>query len=456
MFSVYYLSALVATYVCVVNGQSACNIPTGGTGLCVSIYECEVLLKLVQNQNRTAQELQLLQNSKCGEEVGIKILVCCPGNCTTPDGDSGRCIDVYSCPQLLNRLTKPLSQENRVYVQKSICQGSHEHSACCGPTPTSTTTTTTTTAPTTTEPLQTLTRNNFNDSTSNTCSNQEYTFPLDPSSKCCGQDSGLNNKIFGGTVVTIEMYPWLGVIEYSLSPPSSKVLCAGSLISSRYLLTAAHCITGQAIRSAGTPNVVRFGEFDTSNEGRDCTRSSNGNFECTDGVVRINVDKIIPHPGYTRMALRDDIGLLRLQTMARYTFFIRPICLPSYDITRNPPVNLSTYAAGWGATETSKSSTMKLHVELPYVELRICQEAYTRLRTSITLWNRQLCAGGQMGQDTCKGDSGGPLMYNNGDKYELLGVVSFGWLCGRDNAPAVYTKVFAYRDWINSTIAQYL
>lgn len=67
----------------------------------------------------------------------------------------------------------------------------------------------------------------------------------------------------------------------------------------------------------------------------------------------------------------------------------------------------------------------------------------------------QLCAGGLSGQDSCKGDSGGPLMgqvnvYNN---WMALGVVSYGPSpCGTSGWPGVYTRVTAYIDWILSTI----
>lgn len=66
-----------------------------------------------------------------------------------------------------------------------------------------------------------------------------------------------------------------------------------------------------------------------------------------------------------------------------------------------------------------------------------------------------MCAGGQPGKDSCRGDSGGPLMYENPATrlYEVIGVVSFGPTpCGLPDIPGVYTKVFAYKDWIRSQI----
>lgn len=67
-----------------------------------------------------------------------------------------------------------------------------------------------------------------------------------------------------------------------------------------------------------------------------------------------------------------------------------------------------------------------------------------------------MCAGGEKDKDSCKGDSGGPLMWENstGKKFfEFVGIVSFGpWPCGSEKVPGVYTKVYEYNSWIRQTI----
>lgn len=66
----------------------------------------------------------------------------------------------------------------------------------------------------------------------------------------------------------------------------------------------------------------------------------------------------------------------------------------------------------------------------------------------------QLCAGGVKGQDSCGGDSGGPLMYPGsygklGVRYVQRGIVSFGSKrCGIGGFPGVYTNVAYYMNWI--------
>ena len=46
-----------------------------------------------------------------------------------------------------------------------------------------------------------------------------------------------------------------------------------------------------------------------------------------------------------------------------------------------------------------------------------------------------------------QGDSGGPLLYHS-DRWQVVGIVSWGHGCGGPTTPGVYTKVTAYLNWI--------
>lgn len=89
------------------------------------------------------------------------------------------------------------------------------------------------------------------------------------------------------------------------------------------------------------------------------------------------------------------------------------------------------------------------------VPLEQCNQVYSS--QNIVLTPSQLCAGGVKGFDSCRGDSGGPLMgidSTTGKPYWFLaGVVSFGPSpCGLQGWPGVYTRMSDYVDWIESTI----
>ena len=59
-----------------------------------------------------------------------------------------------------------------------------------------------------------------------------------------------------------------------------------------------------------------------------------------------------------------------------------------------------------------------------------------------------------LGSDSCNGDSGGPLVYRSGPEspYYQVGVVSFGTSKCGSGSPGVYTKVFAFMDWIGQNM----
>ncbi|CAH2094432.1 unnamed protein product [Euphydryas editha] len=109
--------------------------------------------------------------------------------------------------------------------------------------------------------------------------------------------------------------------------------------------------------------------------------------------------------------------------------------------------------AGWGKTETKSTSDVKLKVRVPVIKNESCQKIYKRAGRTIT--EKQLCAGGLESQDSCRGDSGGPLMgqVSSMENWMAIGVVSYGPSpCGLRGWPGVYSRVTAFVDWILANI----
>ncbi|KAH8370964.1 hypothetical protein KR093_005697, partial [Drosophila rubida] len=131
---------------------------------------------------------------------------------------------------------------------------------------------------------------------------------------------------------------------------------------------------------------------------------------------------------------------------------IKPICLPASEMLRNNVDNVERFhVTGWGKTETTNFSDVPMEVIVMTTNRSTCQQSYKR---SIDV--TQLCAG-DVGKDSCNGDSGGPLAYiahfNDRQRFVQYGVVSFGsHICG-DGHPGVYTNVASYIRWIAYKIA---
>ena len=189
---------------------------------------------------------------------------------------------------------------------------------------------------------------------------------------------------------------------------------------------------------------VRLGEWDLSSE-EDCEDG-----ECTK-AVDIDVEKIIVHENYDAgvKAQYNDITLLRLAQEVHLTDYIQPICLPTQK--EKSLTGTQFFVGGWGKTETESQSQYKLYVDVNGVDPAACNQKYSV--ANIQLKDTQICAGGVIGKDSCKGDSGGSLMKKDGFSWYLYGIVSFGPKnCGQTEIPGVYTKVSHFVDWIEKNM----
>ncbi|EDS29227.1 transmembrane protease [Culex quinquefasciatus] len=261
-----------------------------------------------------------------------------------------------------------------------------------------------------------------------------------PEPGTCGVDFA--DRIYGGTITKPKNYPWTALLVFSYGFYKDLYWCGGSLISDRYVMTAAHCVSD--LSDEYKLEKIRLGEWDLASDD-DCDEQT----ICNDPVIDVEVEKVIMHENYTKGTFLNDIALIKLKDAVTFSEFALPLCLPTADAVKDKNTDELTYTAvGWGNTEHQNKtiqygSRYKLHVQLNGVTNDDCGKVYDNIVPS------KLCAGAEAGKDTCQGDSGGSLVAAVDGYSYAYGVVSYGKGCGRGGVPGVYTRVTSFLDWID-------
>ncbi|XP_040275784.1 transmembrane protease serine 11D-like [Bufo bufo] len=228
------------------------------------------------------------------------------------------------------------------------------------------------------------------------------------------------DRIVGGTAATLGSWPWQASLHFQGSHK-----CGASLISSSWLVTAAHCFSSS--RDVNSWTVVL------------------GTISLSTGSG-LKLQNIIIHENYTSGEYQNDITLLQLSSPVKFTPYIQPVCLPdALDIF---PDNSSCYVTGWGTlTDGGSLASVLQQAELKIINSKLCSnyQMYGYL-----IKPSMICAGYIEGKiDSCQGDSGGPLVaLQSNNRWSLIGIVSFGYGCALPMKPGVYTEVTYFRSWI--------
>ncbi|KAG8523248.1 Suppressor of tumorigenicity 14 protein [Galemys pyrenaicus] len=294
-------------------------------------------------------------------------------------------------------------------------------------------------------------------------------------------------RVVGGKDAEEGEWPW----QVSLHAQGQGHVCGASLISPKWMVSAAHCYVDERGFSYSDPKKW------TAFLGLHDQRERKG-----PGVQERGLKRIIRHASFNDFTFDYDIALLELEKPVEYSSTVRPICLP--DTSHSFPTGKAIWVTGWGHTEEGDfcqsasphpspasprcvptdrevSGRTKCQpqasgffprgarpglpeepvqhgrfpagsaaVILQKGEIRVINQTTCEKLLPQQITPRMMCVGYLSGGvDACQGDSGGPLSSVEADgRIFQAGVVSWGDGCAQRDKPGVYTRLPVFRDWI--------
>ncbi|EDS35876.1 cationic trypsin [Culex quinquefasciatus] len=222
---------------------------------------------------------------------------------------------------------------------------------------------------------------------------------------------GRAGRVVGGSDAAEGQFPY----QVSLRSAAGAHFCGGSIVNSRWILTAGHCAAGRT--PVNTVVVVDTVTLDA-------------------GGVAHGTERIVVHPQYAEGNLANDIAVIRVAVPIVFSSRVGPVSLAAELLEEGAGATLS----GWG--QTAVTGLLSDHLQYASVDIITREECMNRHGAERLDESRVL--------DVCiQYDGGSPLTFSGLQE----GIVSWGVPCGRQE-PDVYTRVSAYRTWISQNTAE--
>uniref|UniRef100_A0A2A4K5H6 Peptidase S1 domain-containing protein n=1 Tax=Heliothis virescens TaxID=7102 RepID=A0A2A4K5H6_HELVI len=227
--------------------------------------------------------------------------------------------------------------------------------------------------------------------------------------------------IVGGSLAVISQYPSVAGLLYSTKADNFNQACVGTIVTTKSILTAAHCVYG-----------------DTAYRWRARVGSSWAN---SGGTVHA-LNSILIHPSFKITSMDYDIAILKSPVVFSN---IKPASIAGANY--NLPDNQVVWSAGWGAPVAGAAKTEQLrHIQASTINQYTCAARYGIFGANVTA--NMLCTGWLTigGRDQCQGDSGNPVYHNS----VLVGISSWGYGCANAIYPGVSTRISRLTPWIQA------
>ncbi|CAH2067216.1 unnamed protein product, partial [Iphiclides podalirius] len=207
-------------------------------------------------------------------------------------------------------------------------------------------------------------------------------------------------------------------------------MCSGTVINSWSVLTAAHC-------------------FDNNKEVSDMVVQVGARYTYDHDAEVLQVSEFVIHTNYGKARpFACDIAIIFVDNLIEFGPKVKKALL-AYKSNWMGKEEKTFQVAGWGWTKyggpVSDRGLMITHLQ--FVPKKKCERLH-----QMNLTADMFCLYGDGIRDSCKGDSGGGVLWED----MIVGIVSHGNGCSKKDKPSIYTNVWYFRDWIESRVQRFV